>query len=180
MKRALIVIFLSVVLCGCTQRRDYGPQIVERPTVKIPAVMRESNYYSTGSCVHATLVTLLRWQGKEGVAREWRREFYGGEYASTIARKMDSRGIRYAYITNGDVKFLEWACRTRRGCGIAINGGAHMVTLVHLDEEWAAILDNNNTSKFTWIPRGDLIAEWKASYGWAVTPLYSPSAPLPY
>ncbi len=56
---------------------------------------------------------------------------------------------------------------------------AHMVALVHLDAKWAAILDNNNVSKFIWVPRETLIAEWKASYGWAVTPIYTPAAPLP-
>jgi len=33
-----------------------------------------------------------------------------------------------------------------------------MVTLVHLDDQWAAILDNNNVSKFIWVPRTALIA----------------------
>jgi hypothetical protein len=58
-------------------------------------------------------------------------------------------------------------------------GGAHMVALVHLDDKWAAILDNNNVEKFLWVPRETLIAEWKASYGWAVAPIYTPAAPLP-
>ena len=92
---------------------------------------------------------------------------------------MDANGIRYAYVTNGDVNFLEWACSTRRGCGIIVRGGVHMVALVHLDSEWACLLDNNSVSKFIWVPRETLIAEWKASYGWAVTPVYTPAAPLP-
>ena len=64
-----------------------------------------------------------------------------------MAAKFDREGIRYAYVTNGDVRFLEWACRTRRGCGITVMGGAHMVALVHLDDKWAAILDNNNVEQ---------------------------------
>ena len=50
---------------------------------------------------------------------------------------------------------------------------------VHLDSKWAAILDNNDVSKFIWVPRETLIAEWRASYGWAVVPVYTPAAPLP-
>ena len=38
---------------------------------------------------------------------------------------------------------------------------------------------NNNVERFIWVPRETLIAEWKASYGWAVTPIYTPAAPLP-
>ena len=87
--------------------------------------------------------------------------------------------IRYAYVTNGDVKFLEWACRTRRGCGITIMGGGHMVALVYLDDKWAALLDDNAVEHYIWVPRETLIAEWKASNGWAVTPIYTPAAPLP-
>ena len=54
-----------------------------------------------------------------------------------------------------------------------------MVALVYLDDKWAALLDNNAVEKYIWVPRETLIAEWKASYGWAVTPIYTPAAPLP-
>ena len=66
-----------------------------------------------------------------------------------------------------------------RGRGITVMGGAHMVALVYLDDKWAALLDNNAVEKYVWVPRETLIAEWKASYGWAVTPIYTPAAPLP-
>ena len=176
----IVILAVVVFFSGCTERRDYGVQVVDRPVVNVPPVMRESNYYDTGSCVHATLVTLLRWQGKEKLASDWRRRHYGGEYAGALNVKMDRRGIRYTSTTKGDVRFLEWACRTRRGCGITVKGGKHMITLVHLGREWAAVLDNNDTSKFIWIPRKKLIDEWKRSYGWAVTPVYSPMAPWPH
>ena len=176
----LFCVLSFIFMVGCAERRDYGTKIVERPEVNIPIAMRESNYSSGGSCVHASLITLLRWQGKERLAKDWRRDFRGGEFARSVAVKLDSRGIRYAYTTKGDVRFLEWACRTKRGCGITVNGGAHMITLVHLDAKWAAVLDNNSTSRFIWIPRDELVAEWKRSYGWAVTPMYSPLAPLPH
>ncbi len=151
---------------------------VERPTVNIPLVLRQSNW-GGGSCVHACMVSLFRWQARYNTADYWRRTYIGGERSSGLKYKLDRNGIRYAYVTNGDVSFLEWACSTRRGCAITVLGGKHMVTLVHLDSKWAAILDNNSVSKFIWIPRGSLIAEWKASMGWAVTPVYTPAAPLP-
>lgn len=153
----------------------------ERPTVNIPRADRQQNWIGNGegSCVHATFVSLLRWQGRFKTADYWRRTYSGGERLDQFVAKLDQEGIRYAYETGGDVQFLEWACRTRRGCGITVSGGAHMVALVHLDAEWAAILDNNDVSTFRWVPRETLIAEWKASYGWAVTPVYSPAAPLP-
>lgn len=171
----IVALLLLCVGCG----RSDTEVVSERPVVNIPQAFRQANYLSSGSCVHASLITLLKWQGQYDDAAKWRRDFGGGEWADGLAKKMESRGIRYAYVTNGDASFLEWACKTRRGCGITVKSGAHMVTLVHLDKEWAAILDNNDVSKFTWIPRDKLIAEWKSSFGWAVTPIYTPAAPLP-
>jgi hypothetical protein len=132
-----------------------------------------------GSCTWAATISLLRWQGRYETADWLRQHAGGGENAEKMAHELDQAGIRYAYVTNGDVKFLEWACRTRRGCGIAIEGGEHMVALVHLDDKWAALLDSNAVESFIWVPRARLIAEWQASGGWAVTPIYSPAAPLP-
>ena len=54
-----------------------------------------------------------------------------------------------------------------------------MVALVYLDDKWAALLDNNAVGKLHLGSRETLIAEWKASLGWAVTPIYTPAAPLP-
>ena len=154
----------------------------ERPTVNIPMALRQSNWIGNqgeGSCVHATMISLFRWQGRYNTANKWRGRYGNGEWPANLQAKFDANGIRYAYVTNGDVNFLEWACSTRRGCGITVDGGAHMVALVHLDDEWAGILDNNSVSKIIWIPRETLIAEWKASMGWAVVMIYTPAAPLP-
>jgi hypothetical protein len=186
LKRVLFALALSVAVAvaGCEPKTTIpsNPVTKERPVVNIPPALRQRNWIGNrqeGSCVHATMISLLRWQGRRNAADYWRQKYGSGEWPEDLAAKFDKEGIRYAYVTNGDVRFLEWSCRTRRGCGITVMGGAHMVALVHLDEKWAALLDNNNVSKFTWVPRETLIAEWKASYGWAVTPIYTPAAPLP-
>lgn len=185
MKRILCALVLLVSVAGCDVQGNLGvaaPKKTERPTVNVPAKLRQSNWrgrQGQGSCVHATMISLFRWQYRLKTADYWRRSYSDGEWPEDLATKFNKEGIRYAYVTNGDVKFLEWACRTRRGCGITVMGGAHMVALVHLDDKWAAILDNNNVGQFIWVPRETLIAEWKASYGWAVTPIYTPAAPLP-
>jgi hypothetical protein len=184
LRRLLLVLMLLVFVVGCESpgMMPAPPARVERPTVNVPLADRQANWIGSqhqGSCTWATMVSLLRWQGRHRTA-DWIRSHYGdGEWPEDYAAKLDKAGVRYAYVTNGDVRFLEVACRTRRGCGITIMGGAHFVALVHLDARWAAILDNNNVEKFIWVPRETLIAEWKASYGWAVTPIYTPAAPLP-
>jgi hypothetical protein len=184
MKRILFALLLLASVGGCETVENPRNRVVtkERPVVNIPLAQRQSNWLGSnreGSCVHASMISLFRWQGRYKTADYWRRTYGDGEWPEDMAAKFDREGIRYAYVTNGDVRFLEWACHTRRGCGITVMGGAHMVALVHMDEKWAAVLDNNNVSKFIWVPRETLIAEWKASYGWAVTPIYTPAAPLP-
>lgn len=193
----LAVVLIGILtLTGCGQFDTIMPDIdvpflapspilvivEERPTVNIPHGLRQENWLGRkreGSCTWATTISLLRWQGRYRTA-DWVRQNRGdGEWPEHMAEGLDSAGIRYAYITDGDVKFLEWACRTRRGCGITVQGGAHMVALVHLDSQWAALLDNNDIEKFIWVPRAALIVEWKASHGWAVAPIYTPTAPLP-
>jgi len=72
------------------------------------------------------MISLLRWQYRLNTADYWRRTYGDGEWPEDLAAKFDQEGVRYAYVTNGDVRFLEWACRTRRGCGITVMGGAHM------------------------------------------------------
>ena len=132
--------------------------MVERPAVNLPLALRQSNWWGQGgqgSCTWATMVSLLRWQGRYRTA-DWVRQNCGdGEWPDDMAQRLDEAGVRYAYVTNGDVKFLEWACRTRRGCGITIRGGQHMVALVHLDEKWAALLDDNAVEQYIWVPARD-------------------------
>lgn len=176
---------LLIICIGCTQvicPKDNKVLVTERPIVNIPSALRQNNWRGnrgSGSCVHASIISLFRWQGRYNTANWWRRNYGDGETPKGLERKLEENKIRYAYVTNGDINFLEWSCSTRRGCAITVMGGAHMVALVHLDSEWAAILDNNNISKFIWLPRQTLIAEWQASHGWAVTPIYTPAAPLP-
>lgn len=182
MKRLALILVVLLAGCGRAETGRLTTVMIERPTVNVPLALRQANWlgsYRQGSCVHATMISLFRWQGRLGMAKHWLKAYGDGEDPSGLATKFAHEGVRYAYVTDGDVHFLEWACRTRRGCGITIKGGAHMVALVHLDNKWAALLDNNDVSKFIWVPRETLIAEWKSSYGWAVSPVYTPAAPLP-
>ena len=183
MKRLLLVVLLLGMVVGCDAPGILAPEIEkEHPTVNLPLDLRQGNWRGPrgeGSCTWATMVSLLRWQARYRTA-DWIRQNYGdGEWPDDMAQRLDNAAVRYAYVTNGDVRFLEWACRTRRGCGITIMGGGHMVALIYLDDKWAAILDNNAVEKYIWIPRETLIAEWKASLGWAIAPIYTPAAPLP-
>lgn len=190
MNRLFCVSLLSLILTGCVevQLGDTTPATptpvvtpAEYPVVNLPRSLRQQNWLGSlneGSCVHASMIMLFRWQGENEMADFWRRNHGNGEYATRLASKLDKAGVRFAYTTDGDVDFLDQACQTRRGCGVVVMGGRHMVCLVHLDEHRAGLLDNNDINRIIWVPRSQFIKEWKYSGGWAVTPVYSPAPPL--
>ncbi len=201
MRRLLAAIMLLALTVGCdeTLTIDFGninvptisrpfnvypPFTEERPTMDLEQVFREANWLGPqgeGSCVHASMIMLFRWQEQYELADRWRRTYADGEWAINLAIKLDAEGVRYAYTSEqDDVSFLEWAISTRRGCAVTVKNGAHMVILVHLDGEWAGILDNNFPETIKWVPRETFISEWKSSNSWAVTPVYSPPPSLPY
>lgn len=184
MKPIVLTVLLLATAAGC----DPQPFVVkpaikqERPTVNLPLSMRQTNWLGNrgeGSCVWASTISLLRWQGRYRTA-DWVRSNYGdGEWPDDHVAKLERAGIRYTFVTNGDVKFLEWCCRTRRGAGVTVMGGAHCVNLVFLDDRWACVLDNNDVQRYHWVRRETFLAEWRASYGWGFTVVYSPTPPLP-
>lgn len=181
MKRVILVAALALSQCWPCEAQQ--PLVVqERPVVNIPLGLRQENWLGKqgeGSCVWASTVSLLRWQGRYNAA-DWVRENCGdGQSVGSHVYQMEKIGLRYAFITNGNVKFLEWCCRTRRGAGVVVMGGVHMVNLVHLDSQWACILDNNNVSRYYWVPREKFLSEWRTSGGLAFTVVYSPAAPMP-
>jgi hypothetical protein len=148
------------------------------PAVDLPPALREANW-GGGSCVHASTVHLLHWQGEHDLAAWWRRHYRGGEYASRLHARLEQAGLRYAYTVRGDVGFLEWALRTRRGAGITYYP-QHAVNLVHLDDEWAGLLDNNRIERIVWVRRDEFVRRWQAYGGWAWTLVYDPPPPIPF
>jgi hypothetical protein len=153
----------------------------EIPVVNLPPAARQRNWtkYRQGSCVIASTMTMFRWQGRDDLADAFRRKYGGGHGPDQLHWEMDRENVRYATTTSGDVKFLEWACRTRRGAGITFFP-SHFVCLVHLDSERAGILDNNRTDRIIWISRDEFVRRWQGYGGWATTPVYAPAPPVPF
>ena len=150
----------------------------EIPTVDLPRELREQNW-GGGSCVHASTVHLLRWQGHHELADWWRASYSGGEYSERLNRRLNAAGLKYAFTVEGDTAFLEWALRTRRGAGITY-WPSHAVNLVHLDDQWAGLLDNNRVEQIIWIPRAEFLRRWRDYGGWAWTLVYNPPPPKPW
>jgi len=185
--RFISAILLALAL-GCDGRLDVAPLTFnlgtpqsEMPTVNVPPSLRQLNwtdrFSGEGSCTHATLVNLFRWQGRIHTANYWRSKYSGGETPTSLLQALDREGIRCS-ATEGSVEFLEQACLTRRGCGVTIMGGRHMVALVELNDFHAGLLDPNDPQNVIYVPRDQFIAEWLNSGAFAVTPIYTPVPPL--
>ena len=126
MKGFALAILLLMTAAGCRTPTAVGSAALrERPVVNLPQTLRQHNWtvQGGGSCTWASFVSLLRWQGRYNTADWVRQNCGGGEWPADMAKTLDAANVRYAYTTSGDVTFLEWACRTRRGCGVTIMGG---------------------------------------------------------
>lgn len=148
----------------------------EIPAVNLPLEWRCKNY-NGGSCVCASTISVLRWQNRLDLADALRKICSGGQSASSIQRHVNAIGVRFACTTSGDVAFLDWACRTRRGATIFWKP-SHSCTLVDLTATHAVVLDNNHVDRYEYTPRDEFIRRWKGFGGFALTPLLPPSPPL--
>lgn len=155
----------------------------EGVVMDLPAALRQPNW-GGGSCVHASTVSLLRWQGHAEMAAWWRSQYSGGETADRLIKRMDAAGLRYAYTAQGDIRFLEWACRTGRGAGLFYKPN-HAINLVGLDDRYAYLLDNNDIHRperhGVWerVPRAEFEERWRGYGGFAWTLVYTPPPPVP-
>ncbi len=194
MRRFLIILLLAIVstfsLNLHTITLDKLPKdkdqsyLGQYPQVDVPVRLRQENWLGPdreGSCTFASMVTILRGQGRFKEAAWVRRHGGDGCWPERMGKVLDKGHIRYAYTSGkGDVKWLEWACKTHRGCGVTVQRGEHMIALIHLDKKWAGLIDNNQTGHIIWVRRKTFIAEWMNSESWAVTPVYTPQPPAPF
>jgi len=152
------------------------------PPMDLPMEWRTKNYLG-GSCVHASMVSCLRWQGHDELADWWRQTYSGGEHSSGLISKADRAGLKFAYTKDGDPNFLDWCSRTRRGAVIFYKP-SHSINfngwVLRDGREHAALLDNNNVSRYEYVPRDTFISRWRGYGGFGFTVVYDPPPPKPY
>lgn len=141
----------------------------------LPREMRERNW-GGGSCVHASTVMVLRWQGHEELADWWRRTYSGGEHGQGLTSKCERAGLRFAYTNSGDEQFLEWVSRTRRGATIFYKP-SHSICFCGYENGQAVLLDNNRIDVFERVEKQEFIRRWKGYGGFALTMVYQPPPP---
>jgi hypothetical protein len=149
----------------------------------------------SSSCVHASTVMLLRWVGLFDMADWWWNTYSHGEDSKRHTARLEQAGLKFVVTTDGDERLLEWAIRSRRGCGVGWST-AHCVCLVgrgiappgstfqrqDVSGQWCAIiLDNNHIDHFIYQKWGDFLAEFHRQGGWAFAitePFPPPAVPV--
>ena len=156
-------------------RREVTALPPEVPAVNLPFEARQRNY-SGGSCVFASTCSAIRWQNRDDVAQSMRESCHGGSGQARLHANLRRLGAAFVFTSSGDVRFLEWAARTRRGAMIFYFPN-HAVTLVDLTPTEALLLDNNRVQRYVRIPREEFIRRWRGYGGAATVPLVAPPAP---
>jgi len=152
----------------------------------IPEEMRKRNWrgQTGGSCVHASLISLLRYQGLDDMATWWRQNFDGGEYFDRLETRLDAANLRYAAASGPEgEKMLEWAMKNRLGAIIGYTDDeafqAHALLIVDLTPTQAVLLDNNHIEQYKFVNKEEFFRIWRKSGSYMLTLVYSPSPPLP-
>jgi hypothetical protein len=153
-----------------------------------------------GLCVFASLRHSGQWHNEPVLTGlfEWMFSKPGGGYPDKVTRCIETysreKGLPqplYLQIEGDDLDVLKAACKSGRMPGVTYSysptgryGGqriAHMVTLVHADDRWFAILDNNypGENAIEWMDPATFLKVYTGGRsGWAVIPL-SPGPPPP-
>lgn len=190
MVRILTIISLLVLL-GC----DTAAQVewvvnknvpdIEVPNANLPPDMHQKNWVDrggAGSCVHASTVYALRWQGADELAEWWRRNHAGGETARTITNQYAQAGVKFCATFDGDPNFLDWVSSTRRAA-IFWWKPYHCCTFLgwsNVDGKVVGVVaDNNRPGVYEYHDRETLIRKWRGYGGFAAVPMVgSPHSPL--
>lgn len=188
-----LILIACLVSIGCEDspanyRALRGPS-PEWPVVNPPLSIRQKNWLGgpdrDGSCVHASLSSMLHWQNDFAGARQWRATYGGGEYASRLRERLTSAGKKFAYTEKTNLALLDFAHNTRRGallwwkpshcclfCG--------WVTDPSTGKVYAVILDNNSVGKYELTEREQFHRLWAGYGGFALTVLGDPPSPPPF
>jgi len=190
MKKLFLILLLFAVPVTAN---DF--KIQDRPIIKVPVKDRQSGWLkrmpgktkrpswdllgvfsskvkTQGSCVHACMVTLLRYQGQHDLAADWQTNHGGGAWHNTLISDLEEEDIPYrTTFEEKDIAFLERAMSEKLGTLVTTEQGLHMLLLVHLGPNEAAIIDPNEPTVIKWMDREKFLADWFEAHSWATTVL---------
>lgn len=175
-----------------------GPDGKTEVSCDLPVGQRTRNVGGrdgAGLCVFTSIGHAARWQNESRLVdfQAAMRKEPGGGYPAKVDQMFAryGRGAAYLQYEGRDPSILREALRSGRMPSVTYNGHdphyagsiAHMVNLVHLDERWAVVLDNNfvGENELVWLTPEDFQRRWLGGGGgWAVILLSPPPPPVPH
>jgi hypothetical protein len=207
MKRPLLTLLLLLLPAAADAAPQTGGVLSPDGQVLVecylPCQLRQFNRGGTdgaGLCVFTSIAHAARYQNEPALFdfQALAAKGPGGGWPEKVDRmlKQHAPGVKYLQHTGGDVGFLKAVLATGRMPGVTYDGHdphysgsiSHMVNLVHLDEHWACILDNNYPysrstkadNQLVWMTPAEFVQRWKGmGGGWAVVLLQAPPPPIP-
>ncbi len=174
-------------------------------TCDLPVDQRIKNIGSrvdgAGMCVMSSMEMCARWANLEILRglRDWCARHAGGGYPAKVDRQLREfcreKGVTvppYLQYEGKDPAILQAGLKTGRMASVTYSGNdgvryrgpiAHMTCLVHLDDRFACLLDNNEIGAdgLLWMTPKDFMRRWTSgSGGWCVIFLAPPPPPVPH
>jgi hypothetical protein len=185
--RVCLLLLLCCLGCSTSAARYRplpAPSRTETPSVNPSRDIRQKNWLgknNEGSCVHASLSSMLHWQNQFELAKWWRSQYSGGEWSDELRRRLDAAKIPYAFTERANIQLLDDAHAQRRGallwwkpshcctfCGWVKNSDGKV---------YAAILDNNYPDRYEFVERSQFHKAWAGYGGFALSTLFDPPSP---
>lgn len=127
------------------------PELVD---VQVPILhsMRVYNY-SGNQCVWCTAQALGNYHNVQGT-KNLIEKYKWATGAREVNQVLTKRNVKFKQTVNYNYAFLkEWVTEKKMGVGIGVNGGRHMITMVHYEENKLVKVFDNSDSKMriqTW------------------------------
>lgn len=196
-------VWLALAILPSPAGDEFGAIVFDGPThdgvtvaIDYPVSQRTKNIGGrdgAGLCVFTSIGHAAREQNVDPLKdfQEWMRQYPGGGYPQKvddmIARKCGTSKPLYIQYEGRDPAILKAALAGGRMPSITYDGRdghyrgtiAHMVNLVHFDDKYAVVLDNNfiGEKDLVWLSPEELLSRWYGGRdGWAVV-LLNPGKP---
>lgn len=184
----------------------FGYPLLDGPTHQgievqcdLPPALRLKNIGGTdgaGLCVFTSINHAARFQNEKDLWDFQRQMSHepGGGYPEKVDRMLAKYApkVHYVQYEGNDLSVLEKVLASGRMPAVTYDGRdpnygplriAHMVNLIHLDKNWAVILDNNfiKDGEQCWMTREEFASRWRGGdrLAWAVFLSAPAPAPIP-
>lgn len=171
-----------------------------RPAIELPESLRKKNIPSGGAgcCVFRSIEYAAHWQNLpqfDGFP-EWMvaKGIRGGGWPSKVDELIPKicadRGLPvpdYIQIEGRDLDLIRLAVKTGRMPCVTY-GGNHMLSVVHADDKWFGLLDNNRIDTYEWRTEAEMLRSYIGPphplipnpQGWAIIFLSPGPPPSPW